>query len=118
MNESTKFGKIRIVRAPAGQAPLEIREKWVGVEMICLYHSNREQSTHHAEINPDPKAYEAFVVLQTHAICSLARSSPEAVSYWERNGFPTSEAATFMFDAQCAEVMAPPLECEVLLELN
>jgi len=67
-----EFGLIRIKQAPSGEAPLEIREKWIGVFMLC-------------EPEPDETG---VLVLQDRALFSLGCYAPEAAAWWKVQGYP------------------------------
>lgn len=96
------YGIIKFVAAPGGEAPIEIRKAWIGVEVVCEYLTDgRERGA-------------GYVVLQTHAIERLAKRSPDAAKYWCTHGFPQGAEAAFLFDATCVEVIKAPKTYEEL----
>jgi len=106
------LGTIRFIGVPRGGAPLHIREKWVGVEVPCLF-SHDGVPPHPGDTMRDVETgllvpdYPGYIVLQTHAIEALKLKSSEAAEYWMERGFPLHELALFLFDHDSAEVMKP-----------
>ncbi len=103
-----KLGKIRITSVPNGEAPEDIKRKWIGVEIPCL--CSHSAAFGSGALTKTPiGARSSFVVLQTHALEALARTAPEAVQWWNSIGYPKDETATWLFDQGCAEVLKEPL---------
>lgn len=112
------LGRIRIINTPGGQAPLSVREKWVGVEIDCLYStpSNVIVDIYTHEI---VGYMSGFVVLQADALSALAKLDAGAAAWWKSNGYPRSDIATFIFDDDCALVVKKPLtKASLTGELN
>ncbi len=111
------IGEIEVVSIPDGDAPEEIRAKWIGVRIPCLYHDKHSLvcGVLTGEIKPKQ---ESFVVLQDSALNALQAKSPEATVWWNNNGFPWHITATFMFSAGSCVVTKPVMEREVFFELN
>lgn len=105
MKDNSKNGIMRITSAPVGQAPLEIREQWIGVEIPFLEVGMPAGSAHGVLNGETVKPYKAFTVDQTEAIDALRKKSPEAASWWESMGFP-KKGGQFTFNAECAEVVS------------
>ncbi len=83
-------GRIRITKVPAGEAPLEVRQAWVGLELpskaICGYPP--VQTTRGVLSDKlAPSRYE-IAVPQHEALEILAERAPEAVAWWHAHGFP------------------------------
>ncbi len=100
-------GTIRIKSLPNGDAPDEIKQKWIGVEMPCLFYdphcAGRTVLTREL-VPPKP----SYVVLQAEALDALAKTAPDAVAWWKSVGYP-QEDGLWIFDADCAEVLKRPL---------
>lgn len=105
------LGTIRFTTVPRGGAPLEIREQWVGVEVLCLYShdgvSIEGDTMRDVETGLEVPDYPGYAVLQTHAIEVLKRKSPKAAKWWVEHGFPNHPFALFLFDRNSAEVLKP-----------
>ena len=95
---------MRITSAPTGQAPLEIREKWIGVEMPFLEVGMPTGSVRGVLDGKKVKPHKAFTVDQEAALKALRERSPEAADWWKDYGFPV-EGAQFTFNAECAEII-------------
>ncbi|MEX0918473.1 MAG: hypothetical protein WDZ85_00675 [Candidatus Paceibacterota bacterium] len=95
------LGVIRVVSTPEGEAPEEVREKWVGVEIPCLYYV--EDTPGATGVLTGRFVFDlekVYVVLQENAISSL---EVEASKWWKQNGFPSEEGAMFSFCANSIE---------------
>ncbi len=107
------LGLIRFTSVPRGGAPLWVREKWIGVEVPCLFSHdgvpNVGESNRDVETGLEVPDYPGYIVLQTHALEALRRKSPEAAEYWDGCGFPNHEFALFLFEIGSAEVVRPVL---------
>lgn len=104
MKDNTKNGRMRITSAPTGQAPLEIREKWIGVEISFLDIGMPTGSIRGVLNGEKVKPHRAFTVDQVEALTALREKSPEAADWWQEMGFPV-EGAQFTFNIECAEVI-------------
>lgn len=113
--DRSRFGKIRIVKVPAGEAPLEIREKWVGVEMSCVFSEKNTNTARGVLTGVEMPQYDAYVVLQSEAIEALREKHPDAAKYWNSVGFPQGETDFFSFQQKEAEVVEPVLTREEFL---
>ena len=90
--------QFQIMRIPAGEAPLWVREKWVGVILPIVDRSPRRVMAHGVLSGPktwigallarltgglDP--YAGYLVESRIAIAILEASSPEAAGWWKDN---------------------------------
>jgi hypothetical protein len=88
-------GKIMITKTPDGEAPLRVREEWVGVVLPVIATTNeRGRGVLSRKAADDEPAY---VVLQAAAIKALDEKSPKAAKWWKSKGFPQSKKACFGF---------------------
>lgn len=102
MKKPTGNKVMRITSVPNGQAPLHIREKWIGVE-IPFIEMGTPKSVGVIDGKP-VKRHEAFTVNQTEALTALREKSPEAADWWKNMGFPIP-GIHFTFNIECAEVI-------------
>jgi len=118
---------IRVVRVPPGEAPLWVREKWVGLELplargesgprhvltsgVVSGPRNRFAALWRALLGrlPDKAGYAVYVI---DALAVLERTAPDAVEWWRTNSphlvnrkrkFLFQQAACEMVDARQAE---------------
>ena len=107
------FGLIRFISAPRGGAPLHIREKWIGVEVPCLFSHDgltlEGEGQRDVVTGLDVPDYPGYIVFQTQALEALQEKSPEAVEYWNGIGFPNHDFALFLFNLESAEVIKPAM---------
>lgn len=110
------LGTILFTSTPTGQAPLSIREQWIGVEVPCLfshdgtcYHDGKLLGVETGLAVPD---YPGYIVFQTHALEALEKKSQEAAEYWAELGFPNHSLTLFLFDLDSAKVVNPVLTRE------
>lgn len=106
------LGMIRFISAPRGGAPLSIREKWIDIEVPCLFSHdgvppNSGDTIRDVETGFEVSDYPGYIVLQTYAIAALQQKCPEAAEYWMERGFPNSDYALFLFNFDSAEVVKP-----------
>ncbi len=100
--KETATGRIRIIKTPAGEAPEEIRQKWVGLELPCepIAGSNalvQEYGT--VSGKNDARRRITVSVPQDLALLVLAQRFPEVVEYWTGVGYPRrGEHFGFGFD--------------------
>lgn len=91
-------GKIRIVKTPQGEAPLEVREKWVGVEIPAACYLSHDGDSH-SVISKEPVAPRAaYLVLQTEAIKALSLHDKNAALWWQECGL-VEEGLHYSFQA-------------------
>ena len=105
MKDNTKNGVMRITSVPTGHAPIELRKKWIGVEVPLLEVGiptglGRSALDSRKTIKP----FRGFIVDQVEALTALRRKSPEAADWWQEMGFPI-KGAQFLFNVGCGEVI-------------
>jgi len=88
-------GKIRITQTPDGEAPLLVREQWVGLILPIVGISNTMGKGVVTGKNSDSEP--AYMVLQKQAIKRLAAESKMAAQWFTRRGFPQHSKACFGF---------------------
>ena len=102
---------------PNGDAPDEIKEKWIGIEMPCLLYDpscfGRQVLSKHVV-----GAQASYVVNQTVAIEELAKKAPEAARWWNLAGYPESATALWIFSAYCVEVLEAPASASLFTGEN
>ena len=113
--------RIRITAAPPGDAPLWVREKWVGVELETIFGASAKTFSAASVLAPASffaslwrmitgrsRKVEGYPVRVTAAIDALAKSSPEAAAWWRTNTPQlVSPRRFFVFDANVCEVLDP-----------
>ena len=115
----TQGGSIRIVDLPPGKAPVEIRSKWIGVE-LPIAPADMHQ-TYMASLLTSPKCYlgifvasrendflanGAYFVSGPDALEILATTTPETAKWWRKNAPHFQKAhCAFLFSAACCEPM-------------
>jgi len=90
----------RITSVPPGEAPLWVREKWVGLSLPLAQRKAQARSLFTSGVLSGPRGFFAsigallagklqrrsgFVVETLAAIAVLAKSSPEAAAWWQEN---------------------------------
>ena len=103
------LGVVRFTSVPKGDAPLKIRQKWVGVEVPCLFsHDGVPQEgdrLHDVVSGMEIPDYPGYIILQAMAIEELKKKSPFAATWWKKHGFPHHPIAIFLFSLESAEVV-------------
>jgi len=94
--------QIIIIKTPRGEAPKEIRQKWVGLMLPCIgkYPILTVQSVltgESVDCNGD-----VYGVPQKESLKILAQKHPEAAAWWQSHGFPKPG---YVFTFQNDEVM-------------
>ena len=79
---------IKIVEVPDGEAPLEVREKWVGAILTCVRVDTMEHALGVVSHRPSPSRRNVWIVPQEEAISALEKIAPEAAKWWRENGYP------------------------------
>lgn len=98
-------GLIKIIKTPAGEAPLEIREVWVDMILPCgpiLGYSGGPECGVLSEESTQSRY--SFSVPQEEAIAILERKSPETATWWREHGFP-HDGQYFGFAEEEAEII-------------
>ena len=83
-------GTIKVIKAPAGEAPLWVRQAWIG--LILPYNSipglhPDGGSGYLNEVTPFPKRY-GYAVLQDYAMLVLEDKNFRISMWWKGKGFP------------------------------
>ena len=91
---------LRITSVPPGEAPLWVREKWVGLSLPLAQRKAQARLLFTSGVLSGPRGFFAsigallagklqrrsgFVVETQAAIAVLATSSPEAAAWWQEN---------------------------------
>jgi hypothetical protein len=101
-------GRVRIVSTPDGEAPLWVREAWVGLELPVANGQRGpcRQPAFGALSNDREGFLTGFAVDGRRAVQLLAARSPEAADWWWRNaGHVASGGYQFVFPVEaCDEV--------------
>ena len=112
---------IRIVRTPPGEAPLWVREKWVGLELPLASDDYRPRHAYTSGVLSGPSnrlialarlllgrlPYQSgYAVEAVTAVAILANVAPDAASWWRQN-VPRSQRAgrKFMFHSSVCEIV-------------
>ena len=114
--------KVRIVRAPIGEAPQWVREAWIGLELPVVSPRKRAFST--VGILTGPTTFLAsiwalrsgktprvsgYVVRSDDAIRLLAPHNPEAAGWWRDNAPAFARRRRlFLFDAPACQLIWDP----------
>ncbi|WP_146184063.1 MULTISPECIES: hypothetical protein [unclassified Caulobacter] len=123
MPPAVEYSKARIIAVPEGEAPLWIREKWLGLELPLAEGNRRPQTlTGYGVITgPPPLSLEqfdggvrgrlqvrsGFCVSSLEAIKVLETASPEAANWWRATLVHAPLRDAFlMFDTVCCEGLA------------
>jgi hypothetical protein len=98
-NKSTAKPDVRIIAVPPGEAPLWVREKWVGLELPLLRRPYARKLIGFGAVS-GPRTWVAqmwallrgrsqrihgFVVDAARAVDILGRASPDAAAWWREN---------------------------------
>jgi hypothetical protein len=116
--------KVRIIAVPLGEAPLWVREKWVGLELPLAQKSATAQSCSSAGVLSGPKGFlsalagyftrryeqeSGFIVSAIPALHVLESASPEAAKWWYSNTPHLCKPwRKFLFHTNVCEVIAYP----------
>lgn len=115
MSSLYAFGRIRIISIPCGGAPVEIREKWIGVEMECVYYDPANTTSQNIATGEFQPKHKAYGVLQVQALEALEKVAPEAALWWKKQGYPKHPLAFFTFRAETVEVLEPVQHISIML---
>jgi len=91
---------IRVTSRPAGEAPAEIRDKWIGLLIPVQF---AYDGAVFGVLSHQPSAPSGgYAVTWDDAMRVLGEAHPDAREWWERNvrGFPA-----LVFDKQCCEIV-------------
>ena len=109
--------KVRIIRAPIGEAPEWVREAWVGLELPLVHLG--EVTVETGGVLTGPRSWlgywwarltgrlevvSGYVVRSDRAIILLSGSRPDAAAWWQTHAPMFCEpGAEFIFDAPACE---------------
>jgi len=80
------MAKVRIISAPPGEAPKEVREVWIGLELPILGEGPVEMPHYRGVVTGDPvEGYSAYHVMAMEAFKLLRQKSEEAYHWWLLN---------------------------------
>jgi hypothetical protein len=80
--------KIRIVKAPPGIAPRDIREKWVGVEIPLATEEEKREQPPSRKLRVGCSNLNGYIVLRRKAVIALREAGKnDAAAFWERLPF-------------------------------
>jgi len=104
--------RFEIVSVPEGQAPLKIREAWVGVLLTGFFGPEIQQTMRPGGVlNRElVESYEGVAVAQPHALQELEKYSPSAALWWQKNGYPTNPMHLFVFNKNECRMISEPEE--------
>jgi len=71
-------GIIRIIKTPAGEAPPEVREEWVGLELPCTCIQDES----------NPTREKSWWVPQREALVILGQKNAAVAGWFRSQGFP------------------------------
>jgi hypothetical protein len=108
-------GVVRVVKTPAGEAPIEIRKCWVNLVLpcspVCGFPGNGERET--GVLTDRQITYgdgkfnrRGISVPQLEAIGILELSYWDAAQFWKKSGFPKPEDACFCFGEDEVEIVS------------
>lgn len=97
---------VKVIKTPAGRAPKEIRQCWVGLTLPVRGfaepgHQVYEIITH----QPITREKWNVAVSQVEAIKILSKRYPEAAQWWRNNGYPRGRDWIFLFYADELELV-------------
>jgi hypothetical protein len=111
---------VRIIAVPPGEAPLWVREKWVGLELPLLRWASAGTFIGFGAVS-GPRTWLAqiwallrggsqriygFVVDASRAVDILDRASPEAAAWWRENAAePVRPGRGLIFHAEACDVV-------------
>ena len=95
---------IRIKSRPAGGAPTEIRDKWIGLVLPVIEKTDAllADVVTGKLITSRTGGYE---ILWEDAMNALAQKSPKAKGWWEENVGARFHFPTLIFDEDCCEIV-------------
>jgi hypothetical protein len=111
---------VEIRSVPRGEAPLWVREKWVGLRLPTVLKAGSPVPARTFGVLSTPRGRvrqlwalargksereSGFVVPVLSALEALEAASPEAAAWWRENAAHlVQQGACFLFEASCAQV--------------
>jgi hypothetical protein len=132
LSRSTPKASVRIIAIPPGEAPLWVREKWIGLELPLLRWSSAETFIAFGAVS-GPRTWLAqiwemlrgrsqrvygFTVDASRAVEILDRRSPEAAAWWRENGAELIVLGRgLIFHAEVCEIVRDNATPEIYLPI-
>lgn len=79
--------QIKIIAVPPGQAPLEVRQQWVGM-ILPVVEELPSDTVEMGVLGGKPENSGGYPVETTVAIQELEKKSPEAANWWKSHVNP------------------------------
>lgn len=102
-----RSGVIRVTRIPDGDAPLWVREKWLGLDISTRYFVSKNDEVKGALTGEVKTPHACYLVHQDEALKALTEKSPDAAKWWHEAGFPRATDPYFAFAADDVEEIVP-----------
>ena len=109
-------GTIRITKVPRGEAPLWVRQCWVGLELPCEDIGSEDQDTLSVVTREQISDLRPFTwaVSQQRALWILYGRHYQAAAWWYKHGYPKA-GRVFSFAEDEAELISgsvTQIECQ------
>ena len=91
MHTQLERARIQIMKVPAGEAPFEVREAWVGLVLECDPYVGYPDSGFERGVVTDKEAphnRRGFSVDQSFALMILGQNRPHAAAWWREHNYP------------------------------
>jgi hypothetical protein len=106
---SARSEHISVKRAPIGEAPLEIRQAWIGVTLPTLESGFPQTTTGYGVLTKSPCVIHGYKVNGRLAVETLARTNPAAAQWWRNNDPQVLEDGRYLiFPVECCTPEATP----------
>ena len=98
-------GFVRIIKRPAGQAPAEIRDKWIGLVLPVIEKTGGGLFRGLITGQPVLDQVGGYVIRWSDAMNALASKSLETKKWWEKNVYARPHPPALIFDQECCEIV-------------
>ena len=108
-DKKSTTGRIKIVKVPAGEAPIEVRKAWVGLILPCDPYLGYPDNASERGVLTNKKRDRnrcGFSVPQDQAIEILEKEHSEAAAWWKAHGFPQDAGSRFGFAEEEGEIIS------------
>jgi hypothetical protein len=95
---------IRIIAIPGGDAPLTIRQKWLGIKLPLARCPNTSSVSTDTNDHARQTDGNYYVVDASDALSALNKSSPAAANWWRRH-IPPITGNKFLFSKDDCELI-------------